>query len=114
MQKKTSPLSIKKILSRQSGPLLGLYSHAVNIARLQEKLHARLPDTLREHVLVANYDDLTLYLHTESAAWATKLRFNIPAIREIARKHCRLHNLQTVRIKVAPSQHKAATDKKST
>jgi len=112
MQKKTRPLSIKKILSTQPGPLLDLYLHTVNIAIVQEKLHACLPATLREHVLVANYDNRTLHLHTDNAAWATKLRFQIPDILELARHHDILSDLQTIRIRVAPAQGTPARVKK--
>ena len=64
-------------------------------------------------MLVANYNHLTLHLHADSAAWATKLRFKTPAILEIARNHCMLSDLQNIRIKVAPpAQVKPATTAK--
>lgn len=113
MQKKTSPLSIKDIISNQSGPLRDLYSRTVDIAILQEKLYSYLPRPLQEHIVAVSYNNFTLHLHTDNAAWATRLRFKIPEILEIARNKCLLTKLQTIRIKVAPSQDTLTTTRKS-
>ena len=112
MIKKSHPLLIKDIISRQNSPLLDLYSRTIDIANLQKKLYKHLPVTIRENVTVASYNNLTLNLFTHNAAWATRLRFKIPEIMDIARNECLLHDLQTIRIKVAPVSSELLPTKK--
>lgn len=104
MVKNTGPLKITEILSADTGHLVQLYSHTRELSALEKKLCSYLPASLRDHVRVANYDEKSLSLCTDNAAWATRLRFKIPDILNIARNKCMLDSIQTVRISVAPTE----------
>ena len=99
-----SGVFITAFLSDRSGPFAALSAHATAISDLQKKLCSYLPDDLSEHVTVANFNNKSLCLHTDSAAWATRLRFKIPELLHIMRDHCGLTSMQNIRIKVIPPQ----------
>ncbi len=113
MQKKTRPASVAEILSRPSGPLRTLYSRSLDTEKLQEKLQAHLPGTLREHIVAVSYHNSTLHLYTDNAAWATRLRFQRAEILSLARDECLLTDLQGIRIRIAPTQDPPSTARRS-
>ena len=84
-----------------SDRLLQLCHHIEKINELQILLYEYLDYPLHEHVVVADYQQKTLILHTDSAAWAAKLRYKTPDILKVFKSD--LPELRTIRIKVAPS-----------
>ena len=109
MNEKSGLSSISAFLNDREGPLAGLSTHAAGISDLQKKLCSYLPGDLSEHVTVANFSSKSLCLHADSAAWATRLRFKIPELLHIVRNQCGLTSMQTIRIKVTPSQTRNTT-----
>ena len=73
---------------------------ASQIARLQQKLRLKLDPVLSTHLLVANFNSDVLTIHTDSPAWAARLRFKMPDILDIAKETCGLRDLHSVRVKV--------------
>lgn len=65
------------------------------------KLGKYLDSRLNQHVVVADYQQKTLVLHTDSAAWAAKLRYNTPDILTAFKGD--LPGIRTIRIKVVPT-----------
>lgn len=61
-----------------------------------------LPVPLRDRFMVAAFDPDTLVLIADGTAWAARLRFQIPALRSIARERCGLPGLKSIRIRVSP------------
>jgi hypothetical protein len=49
--------------------------HARFLQQLDARLRAALPDSLSQHVRVANLQDDRLVMLADSAAWATRLRY---------------------------------------
>ena len=94
------PAMLNRLLTERGSTLASLFAHAQRLARIQSELHARLPAALASHVTVANADDATIVIHTDSPAWAARLRYQIPAILDIAREYCALASVQNIRIKV--------------
>lgn len=93
-------VSFTTLVNSQSGNLQTLFSHAVQLSELQQKIRNELPPPLSEHLFVANLTTRILTLYTDSPAWAAKLRYNISSILNIARTNCGLSELRSIRIKV--------------
>ena len=81
-----------------SDRLSQICNHTEVIYKLQITLRKNLDDPLDKHVVVADYRQKTLVLHTDSGAWAAKLRYLTPEI--ITAFKGELPELRTIRIKV--------------
>lgn len=92
--------SIRSLLNNNSEILSALCYRASQISRLQQKLRLELDPVLSKHLLVANFNSDALTIHTDSPAWAARLRFKIPDILNIAKESCGLPELHSVRVKV--------------
>lgn len=105
--------SIHSLINDQSEILHALTTHTTRITKLQSKIRSEMGPPLSEHLIIANYSNKTLTIHTENPAWASKLRFNIPNILKISQSKCGLAELSTIRIKVIPSDsNKEKPDRK--
>lgn len=96
------PVAIQELLKHRSVQLSELFIRAAELARMGQTLRCELPSPLRDHIMVAGFDQKTLVLQTDSPAWAARLRFETPRLLELARLKCNLPSIQTVRIQVAP------------
>ena len=85
-----------------TSPLCHLMRQVHFLANLAGKLQSFLEAPLNRHCVVANYAGETLVLHTDSSAWASKLRYLAPSIKEFMQDECALAGLQTIRIRVSP------------
>lgn len=94
------PLIINTILNDCSETLTALSTHTTHIQQLQNHIRSELGHPLSDHLSVVNFNQQTLTIHTDSPAWAAKLRFNIQNILKIARQKCGLTELRSVRVKV--------------
>ena len=99
---RNKPLTFSSLFNKNSSELGKLCQHGAFLVNLERKLLSFLPPPLNTHCKVANYANDTIILHSESSAWATKLRYNTPAILDYLRKECHLDALKTIRIKVNP------------
>lgn len=84
-----------------SDRLSRICDHIGKINELQVILYKYLEYPLNNHVTVADYQKKTLVLHTDSAAWAAKLRYRTPAVLKVFKND--LPGIRTIRIKVVPS-----------
>ena len=98
--RKSKPLILNEFLTKSGNTLAFILAHAAHLARIQAQLRAGLPDALAHHVIVANTDDSTLFIHTDSPAWAARLRYQIPVILDLVKEKCALASIHNVRIKV--------------
>lgn len=99
-QDKYSPPTFNELLGCGSGVLSNIHQRIRQISACQEKLRSELGSPLSQHLNVANFSHDTLTLHTDNPAWASRLRFNIRTILNVARQKCGLNGLKSVRIKV--------------
>jgi hypothetical protein len=97
-------VTIESLLLRDSDVLHPLTHHSAKIATIQNVIKSHLDESLSQHLTVANFDEDAIILHASNSAWASRLRYNIPEIQNIARDQCNLPNLRTIRIKVVPEQ----------
>lgn len=92
--------SFSDLLRGCPGVLSKMHQRIIQITACQEKLRSELGLPLSEHLNVANISSDTLTLYTDNPAWASRLRFNIRKILNIAKQECGLNELKSVRIKV--------------
>ena len=105
------PISTISDLLVSSERLSQICNHIKKVRELQIKLGEYLGSPLGQHVVVADYRQKTLVLHTDSAAWAAKLRYGTPEILTAFKGD--LPGLRTVRIKVIPSGTLARTARRA-
>jgi len=98
------PEEINSILAHKTDTVSALYHHALKLIELQNQLKALIPAPLDEHVTIANCRNGILTVHTDSAAWAARLRFEVPSMLEKLNDISPDAHLQTIRIKVRPSE----------
>ena len=100
------PETFTTLLKNKNSALGRLYLHVRYLTLLEKKLCLFLDSPLNTHCSVANVTNDTLVLHSDSAAWAAKLRYNIPAILNYMQNECNLTTLKTIRIKIKlPENH---------
>jgi len=94
------PEALNTLLKNKNSVLGKLCLHAKYLTQLEKKLCLFLESPLNTHCSVANLANDTLVLHSDSSAWASKLRYNIPAILNYMQHECNLTTLKTIRIKI--------------
>ena len=77
MLKKNS--HIKSII-RQNTALSELVGQTKLLVKIDKLVQRHLDIPFKMHCKVANYRENTLYLHVDSPAWATRLRFATPSL----------------------------------
>ena len=83
-----------------SDRLSQICNHIEKNRELQTRLRKHLDSPLDQHVTVADYRQQTLVLHTDSAAWAARLRYRTPDVLKVFKSA--IPGIRTIRIKVAP------------
>jgi hypothetical protein len=69
------PQSIKSLLKNPGSALARVADDAAAHERLSRQVRGLLPPDLATHVLSVNLRDETLVIITDSAAWATRIRY---------------------------------------
>ncbi len=93
------PIRVGSIVA--DAPGLGtLLARARRLAAIEAIVRSWLPVSLASQVGVANLRDDTLVLAVKSAAWATKLRYEVPAVLAAARRHEATRDVRDVKIRV--------------
>lgn len=96
------PVKTSSLFKANNSELGRLCQHISFLVNLEKKLLSFLDSPLNTHCKVANYENDTIILHSDSQAWAARLRYNTPAILDYFRTKCHLNSLKTIRIKVNP------------
>lgn len=74
--------TVGELLGRQQGTLGELMARANRLARLSRIFRAYLPPHLHDHAVLIRLDQDGWIVHTDSASWATRLRYALHNIRE--------------------------------
>jgi len=96
--KKTLPIS--EFLKNKRYPLAGLCNKANSILEINNKLKKCLDPSLHDHFELANIKADIATILVDSSTWATRLRYNIPAILDALNNKLNFGSIKTVRIKV--------------
>ena len=99
--KKNISLPVSKLLKDESLSITELCKKADIIQQIEQKLKECLDPSLHNHFQLANIktDSVVILVHTST--WATRLRYNIPAILDALNNQLNFTAIKTVRIKVA-------------
>lgn len=111
-KKHISP-SISDLLKDKRYTLVDLCNKAKAIQDINLKLKECLDPSLHSHFELANINNDTAILITSSSTWATRLRYNIPAILDALNNQLNFTVIKTIRIKVnKTTHHDVASNKK--
>lgn len=104
---------MRALLKADTSIIGKLIQHIEFLKDLEQKFLSFLAPPLNKHCTVANYANDTLVLHTDTPAWASKIRYNTPRLLLFLQNECGLAALKTIRIKVVPlpSQYARLTNK---
>lgn len=97
---KSKNLSIDSLLEEQGSSLSTLYKKAKSIKEIDGKLKKLLDQSLKDKFELANINNNSAILLVCSSAWATRLRYNIPAILDALNNQLNFTAVKTIRIKI--------------
>ncbi|MDG4550578.1 MAG: DciA family protein [Candidatus Contendobacter sp.] len=93
--------TVGEILRRPRGKLGQLMAQADRLIQLSRIFYAYLPPYLRDHAVLIRLDPESWEVRADSAAWATRLRYVLPSIRQALGQQLDM-TLPKPRIRVAP------------
>lgn len=106
----TSNYSAENLISRlvhASESTLGhLVAQANHLLSQQDVVKTALPANCQSHCQLVSYRNRTLTLQADTAAWATKIRFQQRSLIQHLKKMPGFAKIQTVRVNVRPSYEK--------
>ncbi len=102
--KKNKTLSIGTLLQDKHFPIADLCKKAHSIQVIDHKLKKLLDSSLQDHFELANIKEDIAILLVSSPAWATRLRYNIPAILDAINNQLQFKSVKTIRIKVTKAK----------
>lgn len=92
----------RDILHNAHGELGEIIAQAGQIKNLDLEIETLLPENLRQHCKVANYNKGTLMLYVDSGALAAKCRYLKPQLISSLRSHAEFAGLASIDFKIAP------------
>ncbi|MEK7990340.1 MAG: DUF721 domain-containing protein [Thiotrichaceae bacterium] len=92
--------SVKKVLKKNQTSLQRLNQRCQALREVDDVLHQTIPSPLSDHCHIANLRHTTLIMHTDSALWASQLRYLLPKLMEQWQQETHLPEIQKVEIKV--------------
>jgi hypothetical protein len=98
--KKNISLPVGKLFKDKSLSIAELCQKANLIQRVDQKLKKCLDPSLHDHFELANIKTDSVVILVNSSTWATRLRYNIPAILDALNNQLNFTTIKTVRIKV--------------
>ena len=98
--KKNLSLPISKLLQDKRYPIANLCKKANSIHEIDHKLKKYIDPSLHDHFELANIKTDSAILLVSSSTWATRLRYNIPAILNTLNNELNFTSIKTIRIKV--------------
>jgi len=105
VDKENKTLPIRVLLQGKHSSIADLCKKANSIKEIDSKLKKTLDPSLQDQFELANIKADTAILLVRSSVWATRLRYNIPAILNALNNQLNLTSVKTVRIKVKKSTH---------
>jgi len=103
----TMPRHVNSHISKP-GVLMHLMQQTDKLVRLNRIMRAYLPPHLQEHARLVSVDEQVWIIKTDSSAWATRLRYALPGLRQQLSQHLK-RDVPPLKLKVQPpSKAKAA------
>ncbi len=79
--------TVSQILGKKSGTLAALLAHADELSKRNAVFRAYLPEYLHDHAMLVNLDEQSWIIHTDTAGWATRLRYVLHSIQQTLSQH---------------------------
>ena len=95
--------TVGEVLRHPPGVLGQLMARAGRLAQLSQIFHAYLPPHLHDHAVLVRLDAEGWEVQTDSASWATRLRYALPTIRQALGQQLGIA-LPKPRIRVVPAE----------
>lgn len=96
-----SSRSLDKLFEQASDDLAILITRTRQLKRLTNLFRSHLEQDLASHCYLSNVKEAELTVYVDSAAWATRLRFQVPQLLPILRRTNPIFSkLQAVRVKI--------------
>ena len=92
--------SISNLLEDNDSSFAALFKKANSIQEIDHRVKELLDPSLKNNFELANINTDTAIILVSSSAWATRLRYNIPAILDILHNQLNYGSVKTVRIKI--------------
>jgi hypothetical protein len=108
------PDLITELFQRTGFPAERVVQRAQSLRRLDRLVGSLLDHDSKQHCKVGNLRDGVLMLCVDSTAWASRLRYQTPALLTQLQQHKALATLQQIELKVTPRQEKTVTYQKAT
>jgi len=100
----SSPKPVISLLRKPGSQLESLAIQGRKFQQLTASIHNLLPEVMRKHCLGVGIRGTRLILVTDTAAWATSLRFQSRDLLRQMRAQPNFSQLESVRVKVIPKQ----------
>lgn len=88
-------------------------AHASAIEKLSILLMQFIPDEMKKHCRVGNFDNGCLIIVVDDSTWASQLRFMLPEIRDNLRLKAKLYHLSSIKITISREEKILTKSKKS-
>jgi len=99
------PKPVTSLLNTPGSQLESLARQGRKVQQLTAYVHNLLPEVMRKHCLGVGISDSQLILLTDTAAWATSLRFQSRDLLQQMRAQSGFTQLESIRVKVAPRKN---------
>ncbi len=96
--------NFSQLMSHPTNVLYQLHQHGQFIQQLQQVLQGDLPAPLNQHCYIANLRDKILVIHTDSALWATRLRYLVPDLLTQWQRDSKIPPFEKIVVKVRPQR----------
>ena len=91
---------ISSLLLDKKSPISSLYKKAISFKKVDAKLKKYLDLGIQDHFQLSNINNDIATIVVDSSSWATRLRYNIPAILNIMNNQLNFTAIKTIRIRV--------------
>ena len=103
--------SVTTLLKKPKNQLVKLIDKVNRLHAVNQYLHDILEPNLVKHCKTANIKGHQLILITDTAAWATRLRYITPDLIKILRKKIELKEIETIHCVISPKNFTVESEK---
>jgi hypothetical protein len=107
------PRPLTELFKRADFPAEGVLQRGQFLHRLNRLVSRLLDDDSKLHCQVGNLRDGILILYADTTAWASRLRYQGPALLKQLQQRKGLESLQQVEIRVMPREEKVSKEHKA-
>ncbi len=107
------PSQLTELLQQSGFPAGGVLQRGRFLQRINQLLGRSLDAESKRHCRVGNLRDGLLILYADSTAWATRLRYQAPALLAQLQQQKGLEGLQKIELRVLPEQTQESTNQKA-